>query len=812
MSNLVIVESPAKAKTIEKILGNDFTVLSSYGHIRDLPKDNNAIDIENSFTPKYVIPADKSRVVSELKRAANKAQTVWLASDEDREGEAIAWHLYESLGLTPDKTKRIVFHEITPTAIKAAVENPRDIDRNLVDAQQARRVLDRLVGFELSPLLWRKVKPQLSAGRVQSVTVKLIVEREREIMGFTPVEYWRVVGEFTTSEGKKLKAQLKDRLNSRDAAERFLVAFSAAVTTVESVTKTPLTRNPAPPFTTSTLQQEASRKLGMSVAQTMSTAQRLYEAGLITYMRTDSVNLSNLAIGAAKNEIESQWGAEYSKIRKYSTKSKGAQEAHEAIRPTYFNNHSAGSSRDEKRLYELIWKRAVASQMASAELEKTTINIAIQSEGKVLSEKFVAVGEVVKFDGFLKLYLEGNDNEGGENDEQEGLLPVVGEGDVLNSTLVSATQKYSAPPARYSEASLVKKLEELGIGRPSTYAPTITTVISRGYIEKDSREGKKRSIEILSLVAGDAEIKSQMRTETFGADSKKLFPTDIAMVVTDYLQREFSDVLDYSFTAKVEKEFDEIAEGVVKWQSMIGDFYRPFHSNIEEASKSEEYVKTDRELGVDPVSGKTVIVRVGRYGPMAQIGEVEDKKFAKLQSGQLIETITLEEALKLFALPRTVGQFEELDVVIGLGPFGPYVKHSGKFTSLKKGVDDPMTITLQRAVELIEEKRTAEANKLIARFESLDAEILRGRYGPYICAGGKNYKIPKTTDAEKLTQEDCKEIIATTTPTEPRKGGFRKAGGSGAKTKTTAAKKTTAAAKKPAAKKPTARKTTAKKK
>ncbi len=772
MNNLVIVESPAKAKTIEKILGSEFTVLSSYGHIRDLPKGDTAINVKNGFEPSYEISPDKTKVVKELKSAAKKADMVWLASDEDREGEAIAWHLSVALGLDENKTKRIVFHEITPTAIKHAVENPRAIDTKLVDAQQARRVLDRLVGFELSPLLWRKVKPQLSAGRVQSVTVKLIVEREREILNFASTVYYRVVAQFITSDGKTFKAELKNRLGDKKSAEEFINNLNSATFRVENIAKTPLKRSPAPPFTTSTLQQEASRKLGLSVAQTMSTAQRLYEAGLITYMRTDSVNLSALAIGASKSEIENQFGEKYSKTRKFTTKSKGAQEAHEAIRPTYFNNHKAGSTKDEQRLYELIWKRTVASQMSDAELEKTTITIAIDKNGATQEHSFVAIGEVVTFDGFLKLYLEGNDNEGVEGEQDDTLLPNLKTGEVLGFNNITATERHTQAAARYSEASLVKKLEELGIGRPSTYAPTITTVISRGYIEKGNREGTKRDYEIITLDS-NSKVTVSKKSEKVGAESKKLFPTDIGMVVTDYLQGEFPNILDYSFTANVEKEFDFIAEGKIKWQQMIGEFYAPFHQNIEKAATNDQYVKTERVIGVDPASGKQVVARVGRYGPMVQIGEPEDKKFAKLQSGQLIETITIEEAMKLFALPRSVGEFEGKEVVIGLGPFGPYAKHDSKFTSLKKGVDDPLTITLERAVELIVEKRTAEANRVIARFEALDAEVLRGRFGPYIASKGKNYKIPKSVDAEKLDEAGCKEIMDSVTPTEPKKG-FKK--------------------------------------
>lgn len=762
MNNLVIVESPAKAKTIEKILGDDFTVKSSFGHIRDLPKGDKAIDIQAGFIPSYEISPDKTKVVADLRKAAKEADIVWLASDEDREGEAIAWHLEQALGLKEEKTRRIVFHEITKDAILKAVQNPRTIDRNLVDAQQARRILDRLVGFELSPLLWRKVKPSLSAGRVQSVVVKLIVERERDIQNFKATPYWRVTAEFLTAEGVTIKTELKNRLGSREEATKFLEQIKGSIFKIESVTKSPLKRTPAAPFTTSTLQQEASRKLGFSVAQTMSTAQKLYEAGLITYMRTDSVNLSSLALGTAKEAIVSNFGTEYHKFRQYTTKSKGAQEAHEAIRPTYIANSTAGATAAEKRLYELIWKRTVASQMADAELEKTTAVIAISGS----TEKFVASGEVIKFDGFLKLYIEGQDD---QSEENQGVLPAMKEGEKLTPTQIFATERFTQSPARYSEASLVKKLEELGIGRPSTYAPTITTVITRGYVEKDSREGTVRPYAVLSLKEG--KITTQAKSEKVGTESKKLFPTDIGMVVTDFLQGSFAGVMDYNFTASVELKFDQIAEGNAQWQGMIGDFYKPFHADIEKSTADSSFVRAERVVGVDPKTGKEITARVGRYGPMVQLGPVEDKKYAKLQSGQLIETITLEQALKLFDLPRTVGQFEDKDVVIGIGPFGAYAKHDSKFTSLKKGVDDPLTITLDRAVELILEKREVENNRVIASFAG-GVEVLRGRFGPYIACQGKNYKIPKTTDAEKLTEEDCTKIMATTTPTEPKKRTF----------------------------------------
>ncbi|MEG2727569.1 MAG: type I DNA topoisomerase [Mucinivorans sp.] len=762
MNNLVIVESPAKAKTIEKILGEEFVVKSSFGHIRDLPKGNNAIDVEHGFTPSYEISSDKTKVVAELRKAAKAADIVWLASDEDREGEAIAWHLEQTLSLKEEKTRRIVFHEITRDAILAAVENPRSIDRNLVDAQQARRILDRLVGFELSPLLWKKVKPSLSAGRVQSVVVKLLVEREREILNFKSVPYFRVTAEFKNAQGVVVKAELKNRFASQNEARAFLSSIAGSSFSIETITKSPLKRTPAAPFTTSTLQQEASRKLGFSVAQTMSTAQKLYEAGQITYMRTDSVNLSSLALGTAREAIVDNFGAKYHKLRQYTTKSKGAQEAHEAIRPTYIAKATAGSSPAEKRLYELIWKRAVASQMADAELEKTTAVIGISGS----SEKFVATGEVIKFDGFLKLYIEGSDE---ASEEKEGVLPAMKEHESLSAATVLATERFTQSPARYSEASLVKKLEELGIGRPSTYAPTITTVITRGYVEKDSREGTPRSYTLLQLSGG--KVTQITKSEKVGSESKKLFPTDIGMVVTDFLQSSFADVMDYNFTASVELKFDQIAEGAIGWQGMIGDFYKPFHSHIQASLEDTTFVNSERVIGQDPVSGKQITARVGRYGPMVQLGASEDKKFAKMQSGQLIETITLAQALKLFELPRTVGQFEDKDVVIGIGPFGPYVKHNSKFTSLKKGVDDPMEITLDRAVELIKEKREVELNRHIASYDG-GVEVLRGRFGPYIACEGKNYKIPKTTDAEKLTAEDCRKIMETTTPTEPKKRTF----------------------------------------
>ena len=765
IENLVIVESPAKAKTIEKILGSRYTVRSSFGHIRDLPKGDKAVDVARDFAPTYEVSDDKKKVVAELRKAAKEASVVWLASDEDREGEAIAWHLAETLGLDTAKTRRIVFHEITKEAILAAIETPRTIDLKKVDAQQARRILDRLVGFELSPLLWKKVKPSLSAGRVQSVVVRLVVEREREIQHFSSTPYFRVTAQFVNKDGAAIKAELKNRLASVDQARAFLEAVAGKEFSIESIATTPTKRTPAAPFTTSTLQQEASRKLGFSVAQTMSTAQKLYEAGHITYMRTDSVNLSNLALGTAKEAIEDQFGPGYHKMRRYATKSKGAQEAHEAIRPSYIAKPAAGATPAEKRLYELIWKRTVASQMADAELEKTTVVIGVPGS----AEKFVAVGEVIKFDGFLKLYIEGRDDEEGD---EGGVLPKMSEGERLSAKEIQATERFTQAPARYSEASLVKKLEELGIGRPSTYAPTITTVVQRGYVEKDSRPGVERAYRVLTLKGG--KTTEATKTEKTGSESKKLFPTDIGMVVTDFLQGAFAQVMDYNFTASVEEQFDEIAEGRMRWQEMLRGFYGPFHKEIERSAADSTYVNSEREIGIDPATGKRVTARVGRYGPMVQLGEAEDKKYAKLQSGQLIETITLDEALKLFALPRTVGRFEDSDVVIGVGPFGPYAKHAGKFTSLKRGVDDPLTVTLERAVELILEKREAENNRVIAAYDTPQGkvEVLRGRFGPYIASEGKNYKIPKTVDAEKLTKQECLQIMASTTPTEPKKRGF----------------------------------------
>lgn len=782
--NLVIVESPAKAKTIEKILGEKYTVKSSFGHIRDLKKKGLSIDIAKGFEPEYEVSPDKVKVVSELRKLSKEAQTVWLASDEDREGEAIAWHLKETLQLPDSKIKRIVFHEITKNAILHAVENPRQVDQNLVNAQQARRVLDRLVGFELSPLLWKKVKPSLSAGRVQSVTVRLIVEREREIMNFEGSDYYRVVGEFTTPEGATFKAELNTRFKTEGEANAFLAAIAApeAAFSVGSVETKPIKRTPAAPFTTSTLQQEAARKLGFSVSQTMSVAQRLYEAGLITYMRTDSVHLSSLAIGTAKEAVTTMFGAKYQKTRQYTTKSKGAQEAHEAIRPTYIDRREAGTTAQEKRLYDLIWKRTVASQMADAELEKTTAQIFISNR----PEKFTASGEVITFDGFLRLYMESHDDDSAAASKadtaDDTLLPVLVKGSAVARGQVVATQRFAQRPPRYSEASLVKHLEELGIGRPSTYAPTISTVIKREYVVKEDRPGVKRDYSVLTLSKAGA-IKRTEKSEITGAEKSKLFPTDIGMLVTDYLADHFEAILDYNFTAKVEKEFDEIAEGGLDWRRMLAAFYEPFHEHVDNAEGDTEYVRSERLLGVDPKTGKNVYARVGKFGPMVQLGdtppaapkgslasavklsEEEKPKYASLLKGQMVANITLDEALALFELPRTLGDYEGKTVVAAVGRFGPYVRHDGKFTSLKvREGDDPYTITLERAVELIEEKRTLDRNKVIHVYEAEDIQVLNGRWGPYIAHGGANYKIPKTLlakrEAASLTLDELKALIA----------------------------------------------------
>lgn len=757
--NLVIVESPAKAKTIEKFLGKDYKVMSSYGHIRDLRKKDLGIDIANNYTPIYEVPADKKNVVAELKKEAKKADIVWLASDEDREGEAISWHLYQALDLKSDKTKRIAFHEITKDAIVYAVEHPRNIDINLVDAQQARRVLDRLVGFELSPILWKKVKPALSAGRVQSVAVKLLVEREREIQNFKTEAAYRVVAIFTkTDNGKKveIKAELNKRLKTKKEALEFLEKLKSGTFKVDNVEVKPVKKSPAAPFTTSTLQQEASRKLGFPVSMTMSVAQKLYESGQITYMRTDSVNLSDLAINTAREEIQKAYGDNYSKTRKFSTKSKGAQEAHEAIRPTYMKNHTATGTAQEKKLYELIWKRTIASQMADALLERTIITVNVPNEKDL---KFTAEGEVLIFDGFLHVYLEGTDDEQAE--ENSNLLPAVTLQEPLELGKTTATERFTQRPARYTEASLVRKLEELGIGRPSTYAPTISTIQNREYVEKRDLEGTERKYNVLTL--SDNKISDVENQEITGADKNKLVPTDTGIVVTDFLTDSFPRILDYNFTADVEKEFDQIAEGKEGWTDVINNFYILFHPKVEEVVNTQtEHKIGERILGTDPKTGRQVSVKIGRYGPMVQIGTQDDEEkpqFASLQKNQSITTITFEEAMKLFDLPRSIGQFEEKEVTASVGRFGPYVKHGSLFVSLPKGYD-PYTITIEEAIPLIENKREKDKQKLIKTFEEdTDLQVLNGRFGAYIAYKKKNFKIPKGKVATDLNYEDCMQIV-----------------------------------------------------
>ncbi len=753
--NLLIVESPAKAKTIEGYLGKDFLVKSSYGHIRDLVKTDDAIDTKNDFTQKYEVPADKKAIVSELKKLAKNAETVWLASDEDREGEAISWHLYETLGLQDSNTRRIVFHEITKPAILRAIETPRSIDFNLVNAQQARRVLDRLVGFELSPVLWKKVKPALSAGRVQSVAVRLIVDREREINRFQAEAAFRVVAIFNTGNAKELfKAELPQRFSDAAAAEQFLRDCSGAGFSVAELETKPSKRNPAAPFTTSTLQQEASRKLGFSVARTMAVAQRLYESGRITYMRTDSVNLSDTALEGAEQEIRTAYGNQYHKRRQYKTKSSGAQEAHEAIRPTYFNQHTIEGDPADRRLYELIWKRAIASQMSEAMFERTTAKIGISTRDELL----VANGEVMKFDGFLKVYFESTDEEHEPNlddDTGNALLPPLQKGQELTLKTLTATERFSRPPARYTEASLVKKLEELGIGRPSTYAPTISTIQNRGYVVKEDREGKPRDYRVLELQSG--EIAMLKRTETTGAEKAKLFPTDIGAVVNDFLVEHFKGIVDFHFTAKVEKEFDEIAQGLKAWTDMLHDFYGPFHNEVETTIKTADRANSERELGTDPETGKKVSVRIGRFGPMVQIGTADDEekpRFASLRPGQMVETITFEEAMELFKLPKTVGQFEDKDMAVAIGRFGPYIRHDNAFYSLPKTVD-PHDVTEELAIQIIREKRQKDKEKVIRVFdENPEARIENGRWGPFIRFGKQNIKIPKGADVAAITYAD----------------------------------------------------------
>ena len=756
--NLVIVESPAKAKTIEGFLGKDFIVKSSIGHIRDLPKKGGmAIDVDNGFEPRYEITPDKKAVVSELKKLSDKSETVWLATDEDREGEAIAWHLIEALKLDESKIKRIVFNEITKAAITKAVDNPRELDIQLVNAQQARRVLDRLVGFELSPVLWRKVKQGLSAGRVQSVAVRLIVERENEIRGFLASSDYKIVAEFYSKDKKIFKAELPKRFKTKEEAKDFLTVCSKSEFHISSMQKKPAKKSPAAPFTTSTLQQEASRKLGFSVGQTMSVAQKLYEAGKITYMRTDSMNLSDTAVKSTGEQISKLYGEEYAQVRKYTTKSKGAQEAHEAIRPTDLAHATVEGERNNQRLYDLIWKRTISSQMADAQLERTTAEI-IVSESE---HKLVAKGEMIKFEGFLKVYLEGVDEEG---EEQSGMLPKLKEGDQLSRKVFTASERFSKPKARFTEASLVKKLEELGIGRPSTYAATITTVQNRGYVEKGQSEGVERAYSVLTL--NDSQIEEVSKKEKSGSDKSKMLPTDIGIVVTNFLLENFEGVMDYSFTADVEKEFDLIANGEKKWNDMIGQFYGPFVAKVNDVIDNSESAKGQRLLGKDPKTDENVYVRIGRFGPMAQIGEGSEEvkpRFASLLSTQSITDITLEEALELYKLPRTVGVFEEEDVVAAIGRFGPYLRHKGKFVSIKKDDgDEPMTIEIDRSIELILAHRKAEAEKTINRFEGTPlVQVLNGRYGPFIQIGEgarknkKNVKIPKGTDPKSLSREDC---------------------------------------------------------
>lgn len=794
IKNLVIVESPAKAKTIEGFLGKDFVVTSSYGHVRDLEKKHNGVEIENGFKPLYIIPPDKKHVVNDLKKLSKTAEIIWLASDEDREGEAISWHLKEVLGLNGNNTRRIVFHEITKPAITAAIQSPRNIDENLVESQQARRILDRLVGFEISPVLWRKVKPSLSAGRVQSVAVRLIVEREREIDSFIPESKYKITAIFSFKDeaGKehKFKAELNEKFETEKEASEFLAKAAEAKYTIDSVEKKPSKKTPAPPFTTSTLQQEASRKLRFGVARTMMIAQRLYESGKITYMRTDSVNLSDLALASSREMITKNFGEKYSKTRKYKTKSASAQEAHEAIRPTYLDKETIDGTREEQALYNLIWKRAIASQMADAELEKTVAKISLDNS----EYKFTANGEIIKFDGFLKVYIESTDDD--ENGAEEaGLLPPLYKGAHPVYENITATERYSRPPARYTEASLVKKLEEMGIGRPSTYAPTISTIQKRGYVEKEERQGKEREYKVLTLAEGN--VVTEVKTEITGAEKGKLYPTNIALLVNDFLLKYFPKIMDYKFTAKVEKELDDIARGERDWVNMLDEFYKPFHNTVEDTIENSERVQGERILGEDD-KGNQVSVRMARFGPVAQLTPIDDPEakpqYAGLRAGQKLESITLEEALELFKLPRTLGEYEGKEVSVAIGRFGPYIKHDGKFVSLKKEYD-PFTVELDTATELIEEKRKKDAEKLIKVFEEdPDMQIQNGRWGPFLKVGKANYKLPKDKDAKDFTYEECLKIVEESD----------KAGGTKKKAPT---KKTTTAKKKAPAKKTTATKT-----
>lgn len=765
--NLVIVESPAKAGRIQSFLGKDYIVKSSYGHIRDLQDKKLSVDIEHGFSPEYVVPSDKKKVVTELKKLAEKADTVWLASDADREGEAISWHLFETLGLKKENTKRIVFHEITKTAIQNAIKTPRDIDMNLVDAQQARRVLDRLVGFELSPILWRKIQPKLSAGRVQSVTLRLVVDREREIMGFKKEQYYRTEAVFHpdgTKANVKVNAVLDTKFKGIDEARKFLEDSKGANFVISSIDKKEGTKTPAAPFTTSTLQQEASRKLRFPVNVTMRVAQSLYERGLITYMRTDSTNLSGLAINTAKTFILDNFGEEYSKTRQYKTHSKGAQEAHEAIRPTYLENTSIEGTAQEQKLYNLIWKRTIASQMADAKVERTDIKISSDKR----SEKFALQASQVIFDGFLKVYMEGSDD---QTDDEEIVLPEMHTGDKMFPLGFKSDCKFTAPPSRYSEATLVKKMEEIGIGRPSTYSPTITTLTTgRGYITKGDKEGEK--IPVTCLTMKDDVICEVEKIETVGAEKGKLLPQEIGMIVTDYLVKNFHSILGYDFTANVEKDFDEIAQGELVWNKVIGEFYTPFHKKVEEVLNDKEYSRVSRELGNDPADGEPIVAKFGQYGPYIQKGEGENRQFAHLAPGQLIESITLEDAVKLFMLPRNVGKFNDIDIIATKGRFGPYLKYGDKNVSLPRG-KDPLTVTLEECIEAINaNSEKAAANTVISDFTGSGIQVINGRYGPYLKQDGKNYKIPKDTDAQSLTEEACKEIIAASEPT--KKGSRRK--------------------------------------
>ena len=780
IKNLVIVESPAKAKTIQQFLGPDYKVMSSYGHIRDLRKKNFSIDVENGFQPIYEIPEDKKHIVSELRQAAADTETIWLASDEDREGEAIAWHLSEVLGLDPRTVRRIVFHEITPNAILEALKHPRHIDLNRVNAQQARRVLDRIVGFELSPVLWKKIKPSLSAGRVQSVTVRLIVEREEEIKAFTPEPYFRVTARMTSPEGVPFRADLSRRLSDVKAARAFLEACNGASFRVADIETKPLKKAPAPPFTTSTLQQEASRKLGFTVSQTMMVAQRLYEAGHITYMRTDSLNLSSLAVSAISDEITRSMGPEYLKTRHYHTSSKGAQEAHEAIRPTYISKQTIDGTAQEKRLYSLIWKRTIASQMAEAQLEKTTATIDIIPRGakspEAGSPHFTASGEVIRFDGFMRVYLEGRDDE--DDAENSDLLPAMKTGDSVDAAEIDATQRFTQQPPRYTEATLVRKLEELGIGRPSTYAPTISTIQQRGYVEKGERPGIERTFEHLTLAGG--RITEETRTETYGAEKGKLIPTDVGTIVNRFLTEFFPRILDFNFTAEIEQDFDRIAEGDLDWSKELGGFYDDFHPTVEDVSNKHFESKVgERRLGVDPATGEPVSVKIGRYGPLVQIGSAEEDRkprFASLLKDQSVETITLAEALKLFEFPRHLGKFEDKEVTVAVGRFGPYVRHDNKFVSIPKD-EHPSALTLEQAIELIEAKRADAASKIVKTFDDdPDMQILNGRYGVYVAYKGNNFRLPKgIEDPAALTREEVLDIISRQEVKPKRRATRRKA-------------------------------------